>query len=39
MPLLKTSPGRTNQLIKNAVGMIEIGIGIGIQIGIEIAIE
>jgi hypothetical protein len=33
MPLQKSSPGKPNQLIKNGVGIIEIGIQI------EIAIE
>jgi len=34
MPLRKNCPGKPNQLIKNGVGIIEIGIGIGIQIEI-----
>jgi hypothetical protein len=35
MPLLKSFPGKPNQLIKNGVGIIEIGIGIQIEIAIE----
>jgi len=36
MPLLMSSPGKTNQLIKNAVGLVEIEIGIAIGIPTQI---